>query len=275
MNLFHLPSRRKRLVLEGESGPITLKQVERLIEAGSRPRETGVTGASLEGYLENPSGFGQVTPFSRAEEILGKDCVASHASVSKNWVCTALDPGYVPYGERLLETAAQLNKLGRVFRLVYLLGLPFYDQLKQSRDRTSGPRFTKAAQRWITERGRSLFSAKLPTGYWLLDFSERFDRVSSKKILDELAKTHPRELWALAETVSEAVISSFCVHQKEECRLLTERSFHISPPVFLSTRWLVGGFRPNGLRVIPLEEAGKDAEKLSGSKIGVVTLVAR
>ena len=234
--------------------------------------ETGVTQGRLDGFLANPLGFGQTVPLARAEEILGANCVADYASVSKHWVCSTLDPGCVPYSEGLLQSAAQLNESGlRTFRLVYLFGLSFDRQLAQSRDRTSGPRFTKAAQRRITEKDHPVWPGKFPSGYWLLDFSERFDQLPSKEIIDELGKAFPREDWAMAETVAEAVISLACACPKEELRLLTEHRFHIGPPKFLSQRWVVGDYRPSGLRVIPYEESGK----LSGGKIGVVTLVAR
>src|SRR3989338_695158 len=269
MNLFH---RQERQVKMGGSGSITTEQLKRLLEASLRPDQTGVNQANFEGFLGNPHGYGQTVLLGRAKDILGKDYVADHASVSKVWRCVALDSGSVPYSEGLLETSAQLNKVGHTFRLVYLFGLPLDRQLIQSRDQESGPRFAKAAQRWITDRYHPLLPIKLPAGYWLINFSDNsFLQISSAKIISDLEETFPRENWATAETVSEAVISLACAHSKEELRLLTEQHFHVDRPRFLSQGWLVGGYRPAiGLRVIPQEEAAK----LSGRKMVVVTLIA-
>lgn len=275
--MFHL-RRRERLVLsERKLGPVTLKQIERLVRDSGRPDKTGVNEESFEGYLDNPAGFGHLTPFTRAEAILGKRCVAGQASVAESWVCTVPDPLYVPYSEKFLESIAGLNESGsRTFRLVFLLGLPLDVQLKQSIDRSPGPRFTRAAQRWITERYRPLLPPKLPSGYRLMDFSVgrlKNCLANPKEVLANLEGTFPREHWARVETVAEAVNSLF--NGKEEDRLLADRFFHVGAPETFSHRWLVGGSRPNGLRVIPFEAAGKNAEKLSGSEIGVVTLIAR
>ena len=184
-----------------------------------------------------------------AVEILGEGKVIGYKDAFRVWQrdLPEVEPTLL-YTEEILQQAAERNRSGENWRLVYCNGLSLRDQLEVRGDnRKKQPCFDKDYKWWRETAQDEWANKPIEAGYRLLDFSCGFTSMNWAKQKESITASGEQFARAEEQAVAEACFSNYLVNGKE--RLLQGRYHWGFPRTAFGRLVCVGGFDEHGFYV--------------------------
>ncbi len=181
----------------------------------------------------------------RAIELLGPSRVVTEGMSNSAWGVAGKQESKVNYSEKALHEAAQSNKFGTDFRLVYLQGYSLrqlYD--KCGSDPEQQPCFYQGGW-WLHRYHEHWAATPRKPGYRLIDFRGRFNRKIWREQERSIAELEVFER-AQESSVAEAILTIYKVGHER----LLEDWYHWGPSQDDISRVCIGMFNSLGLRVL-------------------------
>ena len=214
-----------------------------------------ISGSCLDSFLRNPSRFNPISlTLVRATRILGSGKVLSTEQATKAWGLPKPGETLIRYSEEDLREAAEENKTGADWRLVYFSGQSLREQhAKRGDNPESQPCFYKSWDWWLKSKEDEWANRKPVPGYYLLDFRGRFGRTSWDRQNEEIVKLGSNFERTHEAVVTEAAMSFFMTTGE---RLLgdfyhwgpseTSNGLRVRVGCFDENGWCVGSYRNPG-----------------------------